>query len=233
MMNEVEIKCTRCGATVAHKCEADLKEAFIRLLTWIPACNGFADKDLDRQFLLSGTASGWIQEDVPPESPFKDPFFGSDTWAYVFFDKEEGRTFKALLNELMRAAGYDPHALRDEAWKIVLSAREEAARREAAVNRRREERAELKAQLTDENVPIRYRAMTLAALLLRYVSRHRFQDIGELRAYVKDKIRHEGVGGISPEGNKLAMRFLVTMIDEAKIIDWFPSDQTDILDDAG
>ena len=108
-----EIKCKRCECEVTHICNEDFKKALIRLLSWVPEGGVTGDprikkamKEFDKETCSEEIAS------------FEDyPFFGSQAWSYLLFYKEEARTFHALLNNVIRAAGLDPHSITMEALR--------------------------------------------------------------------------------------------------------------------
>jgi len=101
-----EIKCTKCNSILTHDCNADVKKALLRLLTWVP--EGGASAHLHLKELLKQ-----IEPDIE-----EAPFFGSQAWSYTLFHKEEARTFHALINNLIRALGYEPYALAREAMEF-------------------------------------------------------------------------------------------------------------------
>ena len=98
-MAQLTITCDRCRSQIEHVCNEDLHAAAVRLLAFTP---GFAPLPFNRR-----------NDFYTPGDEFAPCF--SEAWAYATFGKEHGRTFNALLNNVLRAAGLDPHALAREA----------------------------------------------------------------------------------------------------------------------
>ena len=115
-MRNLEIRCRDCNSAVEHICEDGFREALIRLLTWIPEWGASGSPEMAAAFTEADVAQ---REGDDPLS-FEDlPFFGSQAWSYLIFHKEQARTFHALLNNLIRAAGLDPHQLDRDAWDLI------------------------------------------------------------------------------------------------------------------
>jgi hypothetical protein len=126
-----EIACTRCKAPVAHECQRfedgvdedgnvkwksthfgtryhtnPLAHAFVELLMWKPE-GGFPDRVIEAM-----KGSDWYDE-----GDENAPFF-SQAVTYPLLDwKDNGRVLDALFNAMMRAAGFDPYAIRRLAHK--------------------------------------------------------------------------------------------------------------------
>lgn len=100
---DIEIKCTRCNEKIHHLCNEDLGDAIIRLLRWVPES---AHSEVLAGIRAAGVKHGWLQ---PDENFSEQPFFGSQSWSYAMFGKEEARTFHALINNVIRATGRDPN----------------------------------------------------------------------------------------------------------------------------
>jgi hypothetical protein len=133
---EYSIKCDRCGLPVEHTCNANFKEALLRLLTWVPEGGVTTSNAIKEAMQEEDKKQG-------DEGNFEEhPFFGSQAWSYLLFYKEEARTFHALLHNVMREAGISPHKLEQEAYQIHKARLDEAEesrwRRRLAVVRRSE-----------------------------------------------------------------------------------------------
>lgn len=116
MSHDFEVRCARCKMAVEHICNESFKKALIDLLRWVPE-GAFASEEMERAFR---DESG-RQDAAAPSSPdgfLSQPFFGSQAWTYLLWHKEDARSFHGYLNNLMRAAGLDPHELTEEAYKV-------------------------------------------------------------------------------------------------------------------
>lgn len=143
-----KISCRRCDLPVEHVCDDDFKEALTQLLTWVPTpC--WASKEIAEAFRDERKRQG-------DEGAFDDdynfehyPFYGSQAWTYLIWHKEDARTFHALLNNLMRAAGIDPHGMDQLVSKSIQEAAEvrvRAAERQKEWVERRERARQKKAE---------------------------------------------------------------------------------------
>jgi len=101
-MSDFEIKCGRCKLPVEHICNEEFKEALKSLLTWVPE-GMWSSGAMEAAFKKESKKQG-------DEHDFqKFPFFGSQAWTYLMWYKEDARSFHAVLHNLIRAAGIDPH----------------------------------------------------------------------------------------------------------------------------
>lgn len=145
-MSELRVACPECKAVLYHNCYGDsVKEAAEALLNWIPETAGFASEKLSKLFIEEGQKANWLDEG---EDPFIEPFFGSQSWVYTLFEKDQARTFQALINNLLRAAGLDPHEVRTQAYEKIVAERKEKEERE----KRREELLKKKKERYDADV---------------------------------------------------------------------------------
>jgi len=130
MSRDIHLLCPECGSGIHHHCydakKSALKKAAIQLLQYVPE---YCDPAVVKAIEKAGRASGW--HDAETELT-ESPFFGGEPWTYGMFGKEDGRTVKALINNLLSAAGLDPEEVRAEAWRTV--------ERHDAENKKREER---------------------------------------------------------------------------------------------
>lgn len=122
----------------------------------------------------SGKVNGWdVGEEDGEEYPLEEqPFFGSQAWSYPLFgSKDSARSFHALIHNLIRATGMDPHSVQMEiqrqteqenaqrkAWK------ESEAQRKEAMAHRKSERARIVAFLQGD-APAEERIAKLDELL--------------------------------------------------------------------
>lgn len=140
-MSEIRVACPECKGILYHNCHTSpVEEAAEDLLSWVPETNGFASTPLSELFLKEGRRAGWIGKD---EDPFSEPFFGSQAWIYALFEKDQARTFQALINNLLRAAGLDPHDVRQRVYAKIEAERtrkQELEERRAALQKLRQDR---------------------------------------------------------------------------------------------
>lgn len=108
---DIELKCTRCKQEIHHTCNMELAEALMHLLRWVPES---AHPEVLAGIRTAGVTHGWLD---PGEEFEGQPFFGSQSWSYAMFGKEEARTFHALINNVMRAAGMDPNDIAEKAFE--------------------------------------------------------------------------------------------------------------------
>lgn len=136
--HEFEVMCPGCGDKVHHRCHEEnrnkLKEAFISLLNYVPGC---VDPGVKKAIQKAGEESGWIEKGLKVE---ETPFFGGEPWTYGMFGKEDGRSVKAYLNGVMRAAGFDPETLRTEAYQQIEAKETEKKRIEKHRTQNRDKR---------------------------------------------------------------------------------------------
>jgi hypothetical protein len=101
------ITCDRCKLPIQHICNEEFKEALTSLLTWVPE-GAWSSPQMAKAFTAESKRQG-------NEHQFdKYPFYGSQAWTYLIWHKEDARTFHALLNNLIRAIGIDPHELESQ-----------------------------------------------------------------------------------------------------------------------
>lgn len=144
----VRVICPDCADLVAHTCNSQLKEAITDLMSWVPE-RGLGTEALEEALIASGKEHGWIEEGE--EKAHEDsPFFGSQGWSYPLFgSKGEARTFHALIHNLIRATGIDPHDIQVEVHQRMEAEKERKA--EAKKNREeREARVTAKQKARDE-----------------------------------------------------------------------------------
>jgi hypothetical protein len=98
-MADLEVKCTRCNAKIDHVCNADLRRIFVdalRIKTGLPPLKGFKSSP----YYSKG------DEDAP---------FYSEAFLYPLLGKEEARTVLYHFHYLIKACGFDPQQLQEEA----------------------------------------------------------------------------------------------------------------------
>lgn len=125
----MEIKCAKCNLNIVHNCHSDLLSAAKSLYSWAP--NQLGDDEMHAAFVAHGERSEWLAKgEDPGKEPYPSPFFGSQAWSYALFgNKDDARTFHALIDNLVRAAGLDPDSIRDKACDDVSAQNEESKRR--------------------------------------------------------------------------------------------------------
>lgn len=102
-MENVEIKCIRCGQVCTHVCNEEIAKVAKRLYEYKPEIPtkviraGF--KAMTDDFYYSG------------DDEENAPFF-SVAFLYNLIGKEDARTVLALIGNLLRAAGIDPYSVR-------------------------------------------------------------------------------------------------------------------------
>lgn len=136
MSHGVRVKCPDCEAIVEHSCRSDVREAVHALLSWVPEY-GFASPELTAAFEATGRKTRWIDETETVKEHLAKPFFGSQSWSYPLFEKEEARTFHALIHNLVRAIGINPYEIEDEVHRELLARGVEKAATEEARTKRR------------------------------------------------------------------------------------------------
>lgn len=123
-MPDLEVTCSRCKQGLVHECHPEsLQEAAVDLFMWRPE-SGFP------KGIRGSTEYGSEKdnEDVP---------FLSESFLYPLLGKEDARTLMALVNNLFRSMGVEPHVLREKAWEIIDQKKRD---REAEILRRAEAR---------------------------------------------------------------------------------------------
>ena len=106
-MANYEIKCKDCDQPIAHICHEDFKEALIRFLSWAP----------EGMWASGEMAAAFKQENEKQGNNYdfqKYPFFGSQAWSYLIWYKEDARSFHGVMDNMIRAAGFDPYQIRLE-----------------------------------------------------------------------------------------------------------------------
>lgn len=134
-MSDYEIKCSKCNLPVTHICDENFKKTLKRLLTWVPE-GMWSSGEMHEAFKAESKKQG-------DEYNFEEkPFFGSQAWTYLIWYKEDARSFHAILNNMIRAAGIDPYQLEQELYQERLAKekeeREEQERRQRAIEARRQ-----------------------------------------------------------------------------------------------
>ena len=125
-MSNLKVTCGDCNQPITHECDADVKETLERLLSWVPT-PAWASKEIAAAFEHESKAQG-------DEHDFmQEPFFGSQSWSYLIFHKEDARTFHALIHNLIRAMGIDPHELETQLYRAREKVKAEEAERKARV----------------------------------------------------------------------------------------------------
>ena len=117
-MPEFDVSCSRCGVKLTHDCHADLVEAAQRIYEYVP--EGY-NVDFTK---LPGYEKG--DEDAP---------FFSEAFLYVLMGKGDARVITAIVDNVIRAAGLDPSALRQAAHEKRVTEEKELKRRVEAMNR--------------------------------------------------------------------------------------------------
>jgi hypothetical protein len=209
MNREIHVLCAECGVGIHHHCHdagvTEMKEALISLLRYVPEhCEPEVAKAIEK----AGRASGWHDKDTKLT---KSPLFGGEPWTYGMFGKEDGRTVKALVNRIIRAAGLEPDEVRAEAWRTleedddVNEAR--AARREKISAERREAIALFKgdAPLSEKVAKLDALLKEGAKLLVPTLDDNDGNGgWGHLRKWVRDQYE----GGINEDVNRLRVEAL-------------------------
>jgi hypothetical protein len=125
-MSNLKVICEDCDQPIKHECNADVKETLERLLSWVPE-PAWASGRMEKAFHDESKA----QDD---EHDFREePFFGSQGWSYLIFHKEDARIFHALIHNLIRAIGIDPHELEMQLYRAREKVKSEEAERKARV----------------------------------------------------------------------------------------------------
>lgn len=133
-MSDYEIKCGRCKLPVTHVCNEDFREALLHFLSWVPE-GMWASEQMAEAFEKESKSQG-------DEDDFsKHPFFGSQAWSYLIWYKEDARSFHGVIDNMIRAAGFDPYQIRNELYqkrqKEEQERKEMEERRQKAIERRK------------------------------------------------------------------------------------------------
>lgn len=120
-LQDLSVKCSKCGCELEHVCNANLREEVKRLLKWRPE-SGFP-KGVDNE------------GDDRVNSPYT-PFI-TESFLYPLLGKGDARTLVAFLRGVVEAAGLDMRALQKEVWAELDKEEAEAKRvAEARAQRR-------------------------------------------------------------------------------------------------
>lgn len=200
--HEIHVMCPGCGDEIHHRCgetsTESLREALVSLLTWVPH---WVSPSVEKAIEKAGRVSGWISKD---DDLRRTPFFGGEKWLYGMFE-EDGRSATALLNAVIRTAGFKPEDLRSAAWAILDK---EAKERKRLADRREEiskERADA-IKLFGSKAPLAEKIACLDAILA-YKSEivnplAKDDDGGEGWDFLYRVLRDQYGGGISPTVNR-------------------------------
>jgi hypothetical protein len=86
-------------------CDEGFVNALIYFLSWVPE-GMWASPQMAATFK-------WSSEEHEDMCDFqKQPFFGSQAWSYLIWHKEDARSFHAAIDNMIRAAGFDPYQLK-------------------------------------------------------------------------------------------------------------------------
>jgi hypothetical protein len=200
MSRGFEVICADCKQKVVHHCHAEIEEAVVDLLTWVPE-TGLATKGLERAFFAAAKEFGWTAE----KDSFEHPFFGTQSWSYPLLGvKDTARSFHGLIDNLVRALGFDSHAIMAKYYKEREAKEKELAERQARIKKRKaKEKRDVR--YMKGSAPIAKRKARLAEVVRSRVLR-RYKTIEELHAdfdhigesYLKTYFQ----GGINPKVNK-------------------------------
>jgi hypothetical protein len=131
-MPELEVTCSRCKSQLHHECHPEtLQEAALDLFMWRPE-SGFP-KEMKKH------GDGAEQD--------KDVPFLTESFLYPLLGKEDARTLMALVNNVFRACGIEPHFLREKAYEVIDQKRRD---KEAEAQRR----AEARKRYHEEMLPV-------------------------------------------------------------------------------
>lgn len=197
MSKTLRIMCPECGEIVSHVCHhsGDLKAAFVDLLEYVPS---WAEPEVVRAIERVGRKSGWIDE---KEDVTSSPFFGGEAWTYGMFGKEDGRSVRGLLNNLMSAAGIDPLALRNEvALRKATKAHEEESRKKNVADRKSERNKAIK--LFRSKASLKRKTALLDAIIAEE-SKFLNPLKGEEWDSLYERLASSYGGGVNPEVNKM------------------------------
>ena len=125
-MSNLKVTCGDCNQPITHECDSNIKEALEHLLSWVPS-PAWASERMAKAFQAESKAQG-DEHDFTTK-----PFFGSQGWSYLIFHKEDARTFHALIHNLIRAIGIDPHELEIQLYRAREKVKAEEAERKARV----------------------------------------------------------------------------------------------------
>lgn len=100
---DLKVTCGRCDCVLDHVCNSELRREAIDLYKMV--------LEVDRKTLRKSPEYS--------ENAEKMPFF-SETFLYPLLGKDDARSVLARISNLLRAAGLDPGALRNQAWLEIL-----------------------------------------------------------------------------------------------------------------
>jgi hypothetical protein len=116
-MPDLIIKCERCGCELTHTCNGDLRQAVIDLMAFTPHY-GMPD------FLIKAAKKAGFYDEGDEDVPLV-----SEAFLYPLLGKDDARTFMALINQVLRCAGVDPHSADlDRAVSDIFDGRAERKR---------------------------------------------------------------------------------------------------------
>jgi len=192
-MSGVRVICPDCGDTVQHTCHSGLAQALRELLTWAPE-RGFATDKLEKALVEAGVEHGWIEKGKGKEylaEHRESPFFGSQAWSYPLFgSKDTARSFHALIHQVVRAAGMDPHGIEQEIRREQQARAKAEADRKTRVQKVRDERTAVADYLKDKKVPLDERIAKLDELLRAQAARHKLVPFQGEKS--REEAAHEG-----------------------------------------
>ena len=204
MGKSFRVLCPECCDAVEHHCHTDLRKAVVDFLSWVPE-TGLATKALEKAFFAAAKEYGWGAE---PDT-FEQPFFGSQAWSYVLFgSKETARSFHSEISAMIRAMGFDESAIQEEIYAKRERRKVEKAAHEAAVQKRRDEKAQLIAFLQSD-APLEERIVKLDEILLKFSPGLKpYGDKHDGFEHLHDTLKRYYGGGISHEVNTARIKKL-------------------------
>lgn len=130
-MADLDVTCSRCGATLQHECRPEtLEEAALALFMWRPE-SGFP-RALKRG---NDDCDGSEDEETVP--------FLTESFLYPLLGKSDARSLMSRIHGVFEAMGVEPRAFEQKAWDWLEQKKrdkeEEGRAREAARRRYREE----------------------------------------------------------------------------------------------
>ena len=130
-MADLDVTCSRCGATLQHECRPEtLEEAALALFMWRPE-SGFP-RALKRG---NDDCDGSEDEEAVP--------FLTESFLYPLLGKSDARSLMSRIHGVFEAMGVEPRAFEQKAWDRLEQKKrdkeEERRAREAARRRYREE----------------------------------------------------------------------------------------------
>lgn len=200
MSDGFQVVCADCQQKVVHRCHTEIEEAVVSLLTWVPE-TGLATSGLKRAFFKAAKEHGWNAE---PDS-LTHPIFGSQSWSYPLLgSKDTARSFHAVIHNVVRALGFDPHAIMERYYAERAAHEKLHAEREALRKKRRAERARA-VRYMKGNAPMAKREARLEAIVRDYMLGNTYKTLDELQAHydhVPDYLKNYYNGGIQHKVNK-------------------------------